>query len=1273
MSIATVGPKKYDFQDLVCVYLYLQNHADQGVEIYIEPKGGEDAKIAIDSGQGTRIIEVQIKGSQDDISLTSLANWLVHFPERESKGTLLERLLENQKTLVLFVASGRCGDKVSLLSKRISDGWELHENRISREVARELIGEINICADDIEKNDTDLSKKRAAHLREFAKKANVDEIRRALVRLLIVEKVEDEGLRELCLHKLRKLRVPLDRCDGVLSKLLTRVKQAKESQGDVYSLLEEDIKDNVPDQVRPRNYVCRGSESEWVAELSNDNILLLSGSPRVGKSSAGKWVAAEFELIGYHVKLSSDLDEVERFLLDTAEGERLAVVDDPLGNYCLSSDPGRALAKLRELSMRLSPSRKLIVSQVQDRLLQFGNVAKLNKMPIGRARWHDLGLYDKDFLGRVWESLKSQFDVPEALFKVVGEALRNGSISIEPGCLMHLTSSHQRLRVFDDLKEAIALAHEDADALASAFIYEGYESMLQALAIATSHDMPCKIDDLKYVLSGDGTTKKYANASFGSLSYSLGMREAPPTLSVEKYENVEMNEGEEKKFEGLERRRVVIEQIIERFNFSHSFYRLAAERTANGITSIGAKKLLNNLERGIFSLSIETSKASAIALTWVYSALRDSNRHADVVSLAIKGLNSKYLSTKDICFYFLLNNFADIDEGLRGGFNSWVSEVSFLRLSHVVWENGEATLPVGEHLSLEGKLFEFYEWQEVEKAISTLGGEAAVQVSGEDAWKAISYLEYNIDQQLPSVFLRLLSFDLGLLRAKAVSVWLANVREGDHDILNRIFSDQHPSVAQAAVQGVMRSWSELGEERQADMIEGLRKFATLPASASTMIAPLLRMDEDGEARPWKLLGALLPEILRVIPEDASLSDARLFEAVRSGLRYFSSTDFMNIVDGWIDLLEKVTRRVMPSDFVMAITDLLIRGPSSDSSFRYSRLVRLLGLHGTGSQIRVVVELVDGWELLSGDERDLLLSHLRMQRTDTSWLKAAAVTRPIVPKQVVDEVFPKKSMPMVSTMEEFDQHELECALRVYMGQPGVLWTVGAHHAGKEVWEPLIEEIALMPDHILFNESWEHITFESNDSKISRFVDKLVDNHPQEIFDRLLEHKITTNGGFMPGAWGILLNRSPAHLVDQWFNVMADHAARVLDDLWEAREWVGEEYAHRLLNLFPNDLKLIEVVYNFKKAMETNLERMTPKKREDLGRDMSKVVLSVINDSLIRVPPVFYATCQYIIDNFKAMGCSDSDLENIERLRKELITNAFERSIDFRNDKLDGWIE
>jgi hypothetical protein len=64
MSIEIIGPKKYKFQDRVCLLLALQHAQSAHAQLEIEPRGGEDAQLVFDDGLSRNVVEVQVKGAK---------------------------------------------------------------------------------------------------------------------------------------------------------------------------------------------------------------------------------------------------------------------------------------------------------------------------------------------------------------------------------------------------------------------------------------------------------------------------------------------------------------------------------------------------------------------------------------------------------------------------------------------------------------------------------------------------------------------------------------------------------------------------------------------------------------------------------------------------------------------------------------------------------------------------------------------------------------------------------------------------------------------------------------------------------------------------------------------------------------------------------------------------------------------------------------------------------------------------------------------------------
>lgn len=128
MSISIVGPQKYDFQDLICILLMLLHSKQNTPRFRVEPAGGEDALMELVSINPPACVEVQVKGEAGTISIELIADWLTHFPELQSKGALIERLLADQNRYVLMILSGGCADAVARYVVPMEREGKAHSN-----------------------------------------------------------------------------------------------------------------------------------------------------------------------------------------------------------------------------------------------------------------------------------------------------------------------------------------------------------------------------------------------------------------------------------------------------------------------------------------------------------------------------------------------------------------------------------------------------------------------------------------------------------------------------------------------------------------------------------------------------------------------------------------------------------------------------------------------------------------------------------------------------------------------------------------------------------------------------------------------------------------------------------------------------------------------------------------------------------------------------------------------------------------------------------------
>ena len=347
MSIAIIAPEKFDFQDAVCVEMMLRFEHVNDARFVVEPTGGEDGELRLPSNGCVRRAEIQVKGEAGPVTLGKVAACLAHTPPRTEKNTLLERMLSDPQRLAVLVMSGRCDDSCAAYTVEADwDGTPHSSSQISRAMAAALLNAFSEAKIPGNKN-SPLKARRRAHIRSLAANADKDLVRKALTRLIIVERVDADSLQDHCARHLRnRYRIPSDRTGDVLRRLGEDVKKARAERTDALALVRKTLKWASPLNVRPRGYEERGVEFELCDELKKSGVVLLSGKPRVGKSYTARWIAAEFQGYGYQVQDYGEIGEVERFLLEPTLDSRLSILDDPLGGTYAAEDRHRTLAQI---------------------------------------------------------------------------------------------------------------------------------------------------------------------------------------------------------------------------------------------------------------------------------------------------------------------------------------------------------------------------------------------------------------------------------------------------------------------------------------------------------------------------------------------------------------------------------------------------------------------------------------------------------------------------------------------------------------------------------------------------------------------------------------------------------------------------------------------------------------------------------------------------------------------------------------------------------------
>ncbi|ESY71157.1 MULTISPECIES: hypothetical protein [Mesorhizobium] len=1275
MTIAVTAPQKFAFQDLVCVETMLRFCAHPGATLFVEPDGGEDAELTFAMGGRMVRCEIQVKGAGGAIAIADVAACLAHAPPRRADPTLLERLVGDPDRIALFVMSGRADDASSVyLSKNVWQGEPHKDSRVKATDATTLIAAFAV-ADVAGSDNGKLKARRQKHNANVAASVDRGGVREALRRTIMFDQVDDAALQARCEERLRRDHgIPSDRTIAVLLELRAAVGEAKLKKTDAFPLLRSILTRASPPPIRPGSYIPRGDEADLVEALSRDNVLLLSGTPRVGKTYAARWIAAEFMPLGYEVQEFVDVDPAERFLLEPGTAPRLALLDDPLGGSQTSADATRSLARLASLIGRTRPQRKLLVAQGVEPLLATDRTNSLDQTVTAHRRWRDMGHPEPAFLVSLWRSLAATFAVDAMLRERVAEPLMAGALTLEPGCLEHLAANTHRLGASATIADVARLAREDAAQLGRELAAEGLEDLCVSLSVATAPQEPIGLVDLAYVRGGGGPGLPGKSSATGRF-LTIGGPPVPITAAPAYDQPPELAAADRTGLDALERRRLIAIDGKPAISFAHPFYRAAAETLLEAPTYHVAQAIGHALRRGLFCLSPTTSRATARNLGWIFDRLKANPKERDaLVTEAIDGLRSFFPATRDLCFRFLLNRLSDLPAEQQEELPGWIKSVTSITLDNLEWSDGEAHLPYGERSGFDyfERAFQTVRRREVAAELNLLDASEGV-IMPERAAAVLRFLATEPETMTATMAGRLLSYDEAALRAAATRLWLSQPRTDDDDILDRIFADDHPSCALAALKGVIAGWNTIDANRRTRHLDGLAALASNAAGAAAMLDHLVlfdREEETGEHPPWQIFERLMPVVMATLPHNAAFIDARLFAVARSALKALSAPSLVALCDGWIGWLERNERAgLLPSEFSLGVADILLQATAAEPELRQASVVRLLAFTGTGAKVTFMADLIAHWELLRTDERSTVFERLTGGFTDDRWLQAVAITRSEVPDEVLRRLLPSGidlSQPPAQLLDTVPSILIEAAVHVYSGRPQPLWWLGTHHAGEEIWEPVLETIARRPDHPLFELAWDHITYACDGKRVSHIIADLGTASADRMLGILLRLKVGWTGNFMPEAWAALLRLAiDADVHERWLDRMVAASPAILDDISDLDRWLTDPSDFvGVLKKLQNDflpLQMASVVLDPPEGADV------PK----LKGDFVKVLTFLVRER----PPMLLGTCDHLIRRLERVAVDTAELVTALRDRRAAIMierTAIKTDMEPPDPPLVGWI-
>lgn len=1254
MSIATVGPAKYDFQDLVCIKFALQFYKKKTASLIVEGDGAEDAELAFQTNENSVVYEIQVKGSMQHYGMPLIAECLGHFPAHQSTDFFLQRIIDNPDRYAVLVMSGRADDT---LQKYIPRGdWQGEAQTTVTFTQLDAESLENAILSYAEKfSDSTLQSSRRDYIKKYFETINWKTVRDALQRIIVLDSVVEKGLVEDCRHVLRKdFYIPDDYFEAKLDGLRTEIKAGRQSKVDIMPDVIRRLRENPIQSVRPSPYALRGDEVALSEGLQQKNVLLLSGKPRVGKSNTARWIAADLQDKGYRVLNTQDVDVAERFILDPDRGLRLVLIDDPLGGTHAVNNQNDKWLMLRRIINNVSPGRKVIIAQGQERLFEFCRVQQLSRASLSGHCWTDLSHAPDSFLLHCWALYENE--LPRTFYQTVRRFIQEGQLNIEPGCLSYLALTYDEFDALGSPEDIIRFARKDAADLGRGLENEGYKDLLLGLAVATSHLENIHDAELAHVLTNEAQSTYGLSKSLGTgSSFSLPAKEQE--LNFPDYEPYpQLGTHIEKGLERLDARQIIHSDEHDGTNFSHPFYRAAAESLFEYAGRRGFREIEHALRNGIFCLSPSTARACAGNLYWVYNRTDSKTNKDELIRLAIEGLDSSYPSVRDICFDFLIHLTPILSADYQKEIPSWAYKVSSDRSSALRWVNGQPWYPMGMGLILNSGFYHEYDTQYVENLLNQMAQGKNVILTSKDAYDILSHFRQDPAKLNHELMTKLLSVNEGFIRALAAKLWMIQNRVDDEDIFERIFRDKHPAVAEAVFQSAVRAWWFYPQERQQRVIDTLAEISTQPVLANAIIGILVifeRAHATGDNPPWAVFSRLFPIALSSLPVATHINFARLANVVDEACSKLSAAEMLNILSSWVSFLENNTN--YNDSFALNVTETLLKTDISMEleTQRLDIIQRLLSLNGTGERMRILQDICYHWSILSDKEKSEVVDHVVDNRSDRSWIWASLILTHDCPavllKHIVHDYDGKPlTVNILMSLEPvlFEAVFLTATANTY---------TSLYHMNSGLRYDLVKSIAKDIKNPLSPLAIEYIIIFFEEEKES-FLCDLVHSSDQGgislLFNIILYFYADSNPSYMRVVWLALFDRATKEVIErEWIPKLIEYSGKIFRSLHpdEIREFVPQEWMDTFYHALPDMsfYKYMSAVFNSELCEQASDEiHISTNIRALFYKDICK--LHAEN------PPVHRNTYEYIISKLSKSGFTSDELtvfeEALERLHE-----------------------
>jgi hypothetical protein len=1080
MSVEISGPKGYEVQYLVTVWLALLAERTTPAQASVLVEHKEDAEIMVPLAGIPQHIALQSKYQAGKLDLEVLAGWLAHFLPRSDSESLFTRIISDDNLIALFVTQARCGDEARGFCRPRGD-WNPHTKPpVTVKQANDLalrLSETN------RSSSSKLEQKRVEASGQSAETLKTDVGRKSLRRIVIWEQITDTLAAEEINQLLQHFRIPRAEYGSVTGSLINAVIKARDHREEVMPTVRQILRSHAADRfLREKNHTPRAEDEPLADELEEKHILWLTGRSLSGKTHAGEAIAQRFQDAGVECFETEDLREARKFLASGEIHTRLVLLDDPL---LLAPQPMRMWGAVVKFAQALPPQHRLIVTAKLEQLTELDSSFDQTRPDLFGCRWHDLTVNDREFLVSYWTSLTSGNSFPPDSVGAVVHYLQTCDQLelLQPGQLRHLAFSPIGRLAGESIDELVRVARFNAQVLARELLQEDATRLLcLALGVGASSKSGISEREIGFLMSqgheGPALAKEKAG---GFIVRGRNFeKDAPVTAPSFPSYDIEpvLTDDAARRLRGFEQRGFVFWRGS-RVYFTHPDYREAFQERVIIEPQNGLEKIRAVVSRAVGALdpAVGTSAARLLDRWIAVLSKSDVSAEGEAVEIAFKALRgSLFPDVRAAVMLSLLNNLEDLSEA---------QEQELLRLA--LWTEGEAQSVtwagdtawlsddpdrnwVEEHLRSRRSLPD----KQVDAVVERLGdARTTASVTGPEA-DAVNTAYLRTDKQPdPRALAALLNRDEIFIRSDAAYVLISRRVVDDAKLYQRVFEDQHPIVIARAVRAVFESWPITPPRVEADLRTKVCVALSDPAVAAIASRWLFDLGDEYSYYhlvPWKTLSpsdkknlwgfwvdAMDVALRTLAPRRFWMKSGDLYLSAKAATQSISPEDACRLADAWLTWIIEQTKFSTLDDYAVSVAAFLLESTAPNRKLREPEICRILSLRETDTIAVNLTDLVSGWDSLTKVEQEAITALLKSKREDVVWLQALVLTRSQPPPILVELILGRSDFFQLSSIEQtsiLPAPLLAKCLQLLTGPVGYGTQFGVGDGTEHVWGPIL---------------------------------------------------------------------------------------------------------------------------------------------------------------------------------------------------------------------------